>query len=139
MAETRQEPLTPDSAPKLSGLRTLVVDDQADMRELLATILCVENAEVRTADSIDEAMRIMTAWRPEMLICDIAMPGGSGYELIKRVRDGGCNAPAIAITARAGIEDCARSLAAGFQMHLAKPIEPGELVVSIASLTGRLT
>jgi CheY-like chemotaxis protein len=138
-AETGQETITPDSAPKLSGLRTLVVDDQADMRELLTTILCVENAEVRTADSIDEAMRIMTAWRPEMLICDIAMPGGSGYELIRRVRDGGCNVPAIAITARAGVEDCANSLAAGFQMHLPKPIEPRELVVSIASLTGRLT
>jgi len=139
MAETSQETIMPDSAPKLSGLRVLVVDDQADMRELLATMLCMENAEVRTAGGIDETMRIMTTWNPEILICDIAMPGGSGYELIRRLRDGGCNVPAIAITARAGVEDHAISLAAGFQMHLPKPIEPHELAVSIASLTGRLT
>jgi len=117
----------------------LVVDDQADMRELLATILCMGKADVRTADCIDEAMRILTAWSPDILICDIAMPGGSGYDLIKLVRDSGCSAPAIAITARAGREDSASSLAAGFQLHLPKPIEPHELVTSIASLTGRLT
>ena len=137
-AETGQEAMAPGPTPKLSGLRALVVDDQADMRDLLGTILSMENAEVRTADSMDEAMRITSAWSPEILICDIAMPGGSGYELIKRVRDGGCNTPAIAITARAGVEDCASSLAAGFQMHLPKPIEPPELVASVASLTGRL-
>ena len=126
-------------APKLSGLRVLVVDDQADMRELLATILCIENAEVRTAGGIDETMGIMTTWNPEIMICDIAMPGGSGYELIKRVRDDGCSTPAIAITARAGVEDSANSIAAGFQIHMPKPIEPHELVASVASLTGRLT
>ncbi|HEV2668633.1 MAG TPA: response regulator, partial [Blastocatellia bacterium] len=139
MAETGKETITPDSAPKLSGLRSLVVDDQADMRDLLATILFMENAEVRTAESMDEAMMFMSDWTPEILICDIAMPGGSGYELIRRVRESGCDAPAIAITARAGVEDHANSLAAGFQMHLPKPIEPHELVVSIACLTGRLT
>src|SRR5262249_10090868 len=138
-AETGQKTIGPDSAPKLSGLRALVVDDQADMRELLATILCMGDADVRTAGGIDEAMSIMTAWSPEILICDIAMPGGSGYELIKLVRDSGCNAPAIAITARAGREDSASSLAAGFQLHLPKPIEPHELVTSVASLTGKLT
>ena len=137
-AETGLETVTPDSASKLSGLRVLVVDDQVDMRDLLATILCMGNADVRTAGCIDEAMGIMSDWSPEILICDIAMPGGSGYELIRRVRDGGCNTPAIAITARAGVEDCASSLAAGFQMHMHKPIEPPELVASIASLTGRL-
>jgi signal transduction histidine kinase len=137
--ETDQETVMLDSTPKLSGLRALVVDDQVDMRDLLATILRMENAEVRTAGGIDEAMEIITIWRPEILICDIAMPGGSGYELIKRVRDDGCEAPAIAITARASVEDCAKSLNAGFQMHLPKPIEPSELVVSIACLTGRLT
>ncbi len=139
MAETGQETITPDSALKLSGLRVLVVDDQADMRELLATILCMNQAEVRTADGIDEAMGIMTDWPPEIVIADIAMPGGSGYELIRRVRDSGCNVPAIAITARVGVEDRASSLAAGFQMYLPKPIEPHDLVVGIASLTGRLT
>jgi signal transduction histidine kinase len=139
MAETGQISITPDLTSKLSGLRVLVVDDQPDMRDLLSTILCIENAEVRTAESMDDAMSIMRAWNPEILLCDIAMPGGSGYELIRRLRDGGWNVPAIAITARAGVEDTASSLAAGFQMHLHKPIEPHDLVTSIATLTGRLT
>ncbi len=138
MAETGRGTITPDLTPKLSGLRVMVVDDQADMRDLLSTILCMENAEVRTAESMDDAMSIMSAWNPEILVCDIAMPGGSGYELIRRLRDSGWNVPAIAITARVGVEDSASSLAAGFQMHLHKPIEPHDLVVSIASLTGRL-
>jgi signal transduction histidine kinase len=138
MAETGLGAVNPDLTPKLSRLRVLVVDDQADMRELLSTILCLEKAEVRTADSMYEAMRIMSAWNPEILVCDIAMPGGSGYKLIRRLRDSGWNVPAIAITARAGVEDNASSLAAGFQRHLSKPIEPHDLVVSIASLTGRL-
>jgi signal transduction histidine kinase len=137
--ETWQETIKPGSPPRLSGLRVLVVDDQADMRDLLSTILRTEDAEVQTAGGIEEAMRIIHAWNLDIMVCDIAMPGGSGYELIKRVRESGCDAPAIAITARAGVEDNATSLAAGFQMHLPKPIEPNELVVSIACLTGRLT
>jgi len=139
MAETGQNSITSDLTPKLSGLRVLVVDDQADMRELMSTILCLEKAEVRTADGIDETMRILAEWSPEIIVSDIAMPGGGGYELIRRVRDSGCDVPAIAITARAGVEDSASSLAVGFQMHLSKPIEPHDLVVSIAYLTGRLT
>jgi signal transduction histidine kinase len=139
LAEMGQEAITPVSAPKLSGLPVLVVDDQADMRDLLSTILRMEEADVRTADSLDEAMRIMTAWRPEIIVSDLAMPGAGGYDFIRRLRDGGCATPAIAITARAGVEDCARSLAAGFQMHLPKPIEPDDLVMSVASLAGRLT
>ena len=69
-------------------------------------------------------MEIMTAWRPEIVIADIAMPGGGGYELIRRMRDEGINDAAIAITAYASDEDRLRALAAGFQMHLPKPIEP---------------
>jgi signal transduction histidine kinase len=139
MAEASHETITSDLTPKLPELRVLVIDDQPDMRDLLSTILCMEDAEVRTAESMDDAMSIMNDWNPEILLCDIAMPGGSGYELIRRLRDRGWNVPAIAITARAGVEDAASSLAAGFQMHLHKPIEPHDLVASIASLTGRLT
>jgi CheY-like chemotaxis protein len=138
MAETGRGTITSDLTPKLSELRVLVVDDQSDMRDLLSTILCMEGAEARTAESMEDAMSIMSAWNPEILLCDIAMPGGSGYELIRRLRDGGWNVPAIAITARAGVEDTASSLAAGFQMRLHKPIEPHDLVVSIASLAGKL-
>lgn len=129
----------PDLAPMLSGLRALVVDDKADEREMLAAILSLKEAEVRTAGGMAEAMKIMTSWRPEIVISDIAMPGGGGYELIQHMRSNGIKAPAIAITAYAGDEDRRRVLTAGFQMHLPKPIEPYDLVVSIASLTGRLT
>ena len=127
-----------DSAPKLSGVRALVVDDEADARELLATVLSMKEAEVRTAGGIAEALKIMAVWRPEVVIADIAMPGGGGYELIRRLRKEGIKAPAIAITAYAGDDDRLRSLAAGFQMHMPKPIELYELIMSIASLTGRL-
>jgi signal transduction histidine kinase/DNA-binding response OmpR family regulator len=128
-----------DSAPKLSGVKALVVDDEADARELLATVLSMKEAEVRTAGGIAEALKIMAAWRPEIVIADIAMPGGGGYELIRRLRKEGIKAPAIAITAHAGDEDRLRALAAGFQMHMPKPVELYELIMSIASLTGRLT
>jgi hypothetical protein len=128
-----------DSAPKLSGVRALVVDDEADARELLATILSMKEAEVRTAGGIAEALKIIAIWRPEIVVADIAMPGGGGYELIRRLRREGIKAPAIAITAYAGDDDRLRALAAGFQLHMPKPVELYELIMSIASLTGRLT
>ncbi len=136
---TSPETAMPESAPKLSGVRALVVDDEADARELLSAVLHMKEAEVRTAGGVTEAMRIMTAWRPEIVIADIAMPDGGGYELIRRMRSEGIKAPAIAITAYAGDENRLRALAAGFQMHMPKPVELYELVVSIARLTGRLT
>jgi signal transduction histidine kinase/DNA-binding response OmpR family regulator len=128
-----------DSAPKLSGVRVMVVDDEADSRELLATVLSMKEAEVRTAGGIAEALKLIAVWRPEIVIADIAMPGGGGYELIRRLRSEGIKAPAIAITAYAGDDDRLRALSVGFQMHMPKPIELYELVMSIASLTGRLT
>jgi signal transduction histidine kinase/DNA-binding response OmpR family regulator len=138
-APTNHQVDVPDSAPKLSGLRALVVDDEADQRELLAAALSLKEAEVRTAGEITEAMEIMTAWRPEIVVADIAMPDGGGYELIRRMHGQGIKTPVIAITAYARDEDRLRALAAGFRMHLSKPIELYELLVSIASLTGRLT
>jgi signal transduction histidine kinase/DNA-binding response OmpR family regulator len=138
-AATNHSLAMPDSAPKLSGLRVLVVDDDADQRELLSAVLSMKEAEVRTAGGIAEAMRVMTAWRPEIVVADIAMPDGGGYELIRRMRSEGIKTPAIAITAYAGDENRLRALAAGFQVHLPKPVELYELVVSIANLTGILT
>ena len=138
-ADETRHTITPVSEPKLTGLRVLVVDDQAEMRDLVEMILCLESAVVRTADSIDGAIRIMNSWTPQIVISDIAMPGGGGYELIRRLRGSGCEAPAIALTARASDEDRNRALNAGFNMHIPKPIEPDDLVVSIARLTGRLT
>jgi signal transduction histidine kinase/DNA-binding response OmpR family regulator len=126
-----------DSAPMLTGLRALVVDDEADSRELTATALSMKGAEVRTAGGVTEAMNVMATWRPEIVISDVAMPDGGGYELIRRMRNEGTNTPAIAITAYARDEDRIRALAAGFQMHLPKPVDLYELVVSIANLAGR--
>jgi signal transduction histidine kinase/DNA-binding response OmpR family regulator len=126
-----------DSAPKLSGLRALVVDDEADSRELTTTVLSMKGAEVRAAGGVTEAMNVMADWRPEIVIADIAMPDGGGYELIRRMRGEGIKALAVAITAYAGEEDRLRALTAGFVMHLPKPVDLYELVVSIASLTGR--
>jgi len=138
-AATAHQIAVPDSAPKLSGLRALVVDDEADQRELLAATLSLKEADVRTAGGIAEAMEIITAWRPEIVIADIAMPEGGGYELIRRMQSEGIKTPVIAITAYAGDEDRLRALAAGFRMHLPKPVELYELLMSIAGLTGRLT
>src|SRR5262245_18363149 len=138
-AATNHQVAVPDSAPKLSGLRALVVDDEADQRELLAAALSLKEAEVRTAGDIAEAMEIMTAWRPEIVVADIAMPEGGGYELIMRMRSEGIKTPAIAITAYAGDEDRLRALTAGFRMHLPNPVELYELLVGIANLTGRMT
>jgi signal transduction histidine kinase/DNA-binding response OmpR family regulator len=134
--------LMADSATKLSGLKVLVVDDQSDARELLSTILQLSGAEVQTAGNLHEALDLLMAWRPEIIISDIAMPDGDGYDLIRKIRQlkkaGVANVPVIALTANAGMEDRIRALDAGFQLHLPKPVEPEELVVSVASLTGRL-
>jgi CheY-like chemotaxis protein len=127
---------------RLDGVRVLVVDDEAEARLLLATILTQNGAEARTAGSMLEAISSLDTWAPDVLVSDIGMPNGDGYDLIRRVRQ--LNAatrrwlPAVALTAYAHTEDRMRALAAGFQMHVTKPVEPRELLRVIASLTGRL-
>lgn len=135
----RQNADLANPAITLSGLRVLVVDDQADVRELLLSILQLKEAEVQAVASVDEAMKILPDWRPEVVVSDIAMPGQDGYELIRRMKGGGHTIPAIALTAHASAEDRIRALSAGFLLHLSKPVDPNELVVSIASLTRNLT
>jgi PAS domain S-box-containing protein len=126
----------------LAGLRILVVDDEADAREIVATILGEAGAEIATASSSRQALEQLKQWRPDLLISDIGMPGESGYDLIRKVRalspgEGG-QIPAIALTAYARMEDRLKILSAGFQMHVPKPIEPMELATVVASLTKRL-
>ena len=126
----------------LAGLRILVVDDEADAREIVATILGEAGAEIATASSSRQALEQVKQWRPDLLISDIGMPGESGYDLIRKVRalspgEGG-QIPAIALTAYARMEDRLKILSAGFQMHVPKPIEPMELATVVASLTKRL-
>lgn len=123
----------------LSDQRLLVVDDEADTLMLLQTILEQCGATVRTARCVEEAIEILEQWTPSILISDIGMPGRSGFELIKHLRareaDKGGNTPAIALTAYARIEDRVKVLAAGYQMHIPKPIEPEELITIVSGLT----
>ena len=131
---------------RLDGLRVLVVDDDADARDLVTTVLTQSNAEIKTAASVDEALGILAGceeWQPEVLISDVEMPGADGYALIHRVRaleaeQGGGRLPAVALTAYARVEDRTRALAAGFQRYISKPLEPAELLAVVASLTGRV-
>jgi len=131
---------------QLDGLRVLVVDDDADARDMVTTVLTQSNAEIKTAASADEAIGILTDcddWQPEVLISDVEMPGADGYALIGRVRAleaerGVGRLPAVALTAYARVEDRTRALAAGFQRYISKPLEPAELLAVLASLTGRV-
>jgi signal transduction histidine kinase/ActR/RegA family two-component response regulator len=126
----------------LEGVRVLVVDDEADTREMLAIVLGQCQMDVRTAASAAEALGIFdeagSSWRPDVLVSDIGMPGDDGYMLVGKVRqrpvEEGGMVPAVALTAYARMEDRMKALAAGFQMHVAKPVEPAELVLIIRSL-----
>lgn len=127
-----------DCPPILNNLRVLVVDDEADSVEVLKLVLKECGAEVSTAYSAKEALRALEAYPPDVLISDIGMPGEDGYDLIKKFRElasvQGKRIPAIALTAYSRAEDRKRALSAGFQMHLAKPVEPDELVMAVANL-----
>jgi CheY-like chemotaxis protein len=126
----------------LAGLRVLVVDDQPDAREVVRRVLRGAGAEVATAGSADEAVGRIEAFRPDVLVSDVGMPGQDGYELVRRVRmlGGGLGrVPAAALTAFARVEDRTRALLAGFQAHVPKPVDANELLVTVASLAGRVT
>jgi signal transduction histidine kinase/DNA-binding response OmpR family regulator len=125
----------------LGGLRILVVDDELDSRELITAILTRCGSEVRCSESAAEAIQAFREWQPDLLVSDIGMPNEDGYSLIQKLRKmkskWAREIPAVALTAYATVEDRARALDAGFQVHLAKPIEPEALVRSIASAAGR--
>jgi PAS domain S-box-containing protein len=123
----------------LSGVRVLVVEDDADSRALLEKILRDCGAAVTAAASAAEAFTAFSRERPDILVSDIGMPEEDGYSLLKRIRateNGDAQVPAIALTALARAEDRRRALLSGFQMHLAKPVEPTELRAAVASLVG---
>ncbi|MBD0373409.1 MAG: response regulator [Pyrinomonadaceae bacterium] len=126
---------------RLEGLRVLVVDDEPDTRKVISALIEKSGAEVRTCASAHEALETLTAWKPDVLMSDIGMPGEDGYSLIKKVRslsaESGGRIPAAALTAYAREEDRQRVLAAGYQMHVAKPVGSRELIATIASLAGR--
>lgn len=125
----------------LEGLKILVVDDEADSRDLLAAILTRSGSQVRCSESAAEAIRAFQEWQPDLLVSDIAMPNEDGYSLLRKLRELKSERakwiPAVALTAYASEEDRSLALSAGFQIHLAKPIEPKSLVDSIAAILGR--
>jgi signal transduction histidine kinase/ActR/RegA family two-component response regulator len=121
----------------LSGVSVLIAEDNDDARKLLTTIFQRCGATVEAAESVPAALRLLSAYRPDIIISDIEMPGEDGYSLIRKIRaqesrDG--RIPAIALTAYTRTPDRVRALAAGFQMHMGKPVEPTELVAAVKSL-----
>lgn len=127
--------------PSLAGLKALVIDDERDARELVGRLLEQQKVRVASASSADEGLELFNSFHPDVVISDIGMPDVDGYELIRRLRalevGRSHSTPALALTAFARSEDRTRALLAGYQMHLAKPVEPSELIATIASLAGK--
>lgn len=125
----------------LKGMRILVVDDEEDSRDLVSAILKRCGGKVKSCKSAAEALKTFRAWKPDILVSDIGMPVEDGFSLIQKLRKQRLKLareiPAIALTAYATEDDRARVLSAGFQVHIAKPIEPEVLVKSIAGAAGR--
>ena len=125
----------------LSGVKVLVVDDEQDARDLIKRLLSDCGADVLTAATAGEAMTLMELGKPDILVSDIGMPDVDGYGLLKMVRgfetSGTKKIPAVALTAFARSEDRIRALRAGFVAHIAKPIEPSELLATIAAFCSR--
>jgi signal transduction histidine kinase/CheY-like chemotaxis protein len=134
--------LAPGNPPSLAGVRVLLVDNDADARELITMMLAEGGAEVRTAASATEALAACDEWRPDVLISNIGMPGEDGYTLMKKLRaresERGGHIPAIALTAYGRREDRLRAISVGYECHVPKPVEPAELLVVVASLTDRI-
>jgi len=128
------------SVARLDGVRVLVTDDDGDGVKLVEAILGRAGAAVRSCDSAAAALDLLKAWRPDVLLSDIGMPGEDGYSLIRKVRalpaDTGGETPAIALTGFGRTQDRQRALAAGFHLHVAKPVDPAELTILIAGLAG---
>jgi signal transduction histidine kinase/ActR/RegA family two-component response regulator len=126
-------------APSVAGRRILLVDDDADTLRMLAEVFNGQNANVELASSVKQAMEILERFQPDVVVSDLAMPDEDGYSLIEmiRARETSEAKPArvIALTALVRIEDRARALSAGFNMFLAKPVQPNELISAVASLT----
>jgi two-component system, chemotaxis family, CheB/CheR fusion protein len=140
-AEGRGADATGFGPTVLEGLRILLVEDDADSRDALRTLLEQFGGRVTAAASAAEALASLAAVRPHLLVSDIGMPVQDGYDLIRRVRelppDRGGDVPALALSAYASKQDRARALAAGFQQHLTKPVLPPDLVTKLLDLAAR--
>lgn len=137
---TAEDPTLDAALPDLSSVRTLLVEDDADSRDLLTTVLRSRNAEVCACSNASEAIGVLATFTPHVIISDIGMPGTDGYDFIRSVRvreadAGDAPVPAIALSAYAQASDRMRALKCGFQTHVAKPVQPSELLAVVASLT----
>jgi CheY-like chemotaxis protein len=121
-------------AGSLAGLRILIVDDEPDQIDLITFVLEKAGAEVQSATTMIAALECLTQFKPNLLISDLAMPNQNGYELLQKVRAQQGEIPAIVLTAYASTTTAERSLQAGFQRHLTKPIEPEVLITTIVDL-----
>jgi PAS domain S-box-containing protein len=128
----------PPVAPALDGVKVLVLDDELDALEVIQHILEARRVQVSTFHSVDGALDALASQRFDVLLSDIGMPRRDGYEFIAEVRRRGIKTPAAALTAFARSEDRTRALLAGFQAHLAKPLESSELLATVAALSGRI-
>lgn len=132
--DPRAESSDAPAATPLAGVRVLAVDDEPDWRELLGHILDAAGSDARIAGSAGEALEIFEAWRPDVVLTDIAMPGTDGYGLLAAIRNRGGAAravPVVAMTAHAGSPERTRTARAGFAEHLAKPIPPHDLIEAV--------
>ncbi len=131
------------SQVRLDGLRVLVVEDEPSAREAFMELLQSFGAVVKTAASAKEALEVFQDFGPDVLVSDISMPDEDGYSLIRKIRRlkpaRGGNVPAIAVTAHAGKEDIERALSAGFQSHVAKPVDSVRLANVIARVAAGKT
>lgn len=127
--------------PSLAGVTVLAVDDEPDSRGLVRHVLEGCGATVLVAASAAEGLELVTQHRPDMILSDIGMPGEDGYEFLRKVRalppEAGGRTPAAALTAFARSEDRMRALRAGYQTHVAKPVDAAELAAVVASLAMR--
>jgi CheY-like chemotaxis protein len=125
--------------PRLDDLRILVVDDDADGRTLTSLVLTQAGANVKSVASVREALQLLEVERPDALVSDIGLPDEDGYALIRQIRqyeaEHGGFLPAVALTGYARADDRARILAAGFQAHVRKPVDPVEVTAAIATIT----
>jgi hypothetical protein len=130
-------------AVRLDGLRMLTVDDEADARAVIKAALEMAGATVAVADSVSRALELLPQVRPHLVVSDLSMPGQDGYDLIAQIRAKGPGytareLPAVALTAYARPEDRRKVWAAGYQMHVSKPVDPHELVAIVASQLGQI-
>jgi PAS domain S-box-containing protein len=134
-------PSEPLPEVSLANVHVLVVDDDSDARDFMQRLLQLAGATVSMASSASEAMERILAERPDVLVCDIGMSGEDGYTFIRRLRSieetHGSALPAVALSAYARSDDRTKAIRSGFQNHLAKPVEPAELLAVVSSLAGR--